>query len=65
MLMIALTAREFSQSPYEYLYGPRLKLAIDYFAYSLITEAKEEAKQEAEAQNAQQHFKNQNFKSGL
>ena len=39
------------------LYGPRLKLAIDYLAYSLIAEAKEEANQEADAQNAQQHFK--------
>ena len=54
MLMIALTAREFSQSPYEYLFGPRLKLAIDYLAYSLIAEAKEEARQEADAKNAPQ-----------
>ena len=51
MLMIALTAREFHQSPYEYLFGPRLKLAIDYLAFSLITEAQEEAKQEAEQKN--------------
>ena len=43
MLMVALTAREFGQSPYEYLYGPPLKLEIDYLAYSLIAEAKEEA----------------------
>ena len=54
MLMIALTAREFGQSPYEYLFGPRLKSAIDYLGYSLIREAQEEAKQAAEAKNAPQ-----------
>ena len=51
MLMVALTAREFNQSPYEYLFGPRLKLAIDYLAFSLIMEAQEEAKQEEEAKH--------------
>lgn len=55
MLMIALTAREFGQSPYEYLFGPRLKSAIDYLGYSLIREAQEEAKQAAEAKNAPHH----------
>ena len=44
MLMVALTAREFHQSPYEYLFGPQLKLAIDYLAYTLIAEAQAEAK---------------------
>ena len=44
MLMIALTAREFSQSPYDYLFGSQLKLAIDYLAYTLILEAQTEAK---------------------
>ena len=51
MLMIALTAREFSQSPYDYLMGSQLKLAIDYLAYTLIAEAQAEAKN---AQNAPQ-----------
>ena len=44
MLMVALTAREFSQSPYDYLFGPQLKLTIDYLAYTLILEAQTEAK---------------------
>ena len=51
MLMVALTAREFSQSPYDYLFGPPLKLAIDYLAYTLIVEAQAEAKN---AQNTSQ-----------
>ena len=51
MLMIALTAREFHQSPYDYLFGPPLKLAIDYLAYTLIVEAQAEAKN---AQNTSQ-----------
>ena len=54
MLMVALTAREFHQSPYEYLFGPQLKLAIDYLCYTLIVEAQEEAKNKADAQNAPQ-----------
>lgn len=49
MLMIALTAREFSQSPYDYLLGDPLKLAIDYLCYTLILEAKEETQNEADA----------------
>ena len=52
MLMVALTAREFSQSPHDYLFGPQLKLAIDYLAYTLIVEARTEAQN---AQNAPQH----------
>ena len=55
MLMVALTAREFSQSPYEYLFGPQLKLAIDLQCHKLIVEAREEAQNEADAQNAPQH----------
>ena len=55
MLMIALTAREFSQSPYDYLFGPPLKLAIDYLAYTLIVEAQAEAQNKAGAQHAPQH----------
>ena len=51
MLMIALTAREFGQSPYDYLFGDPLKLAIDLQGYRLIAEAKEEAKKEADAKN--------------
>ena len=51
MLMIALTAREFSQSPYDYLFGPPLKLAIDLQCHKLIVEAREEAKN---TQNAPQ-----------
>ena len=54
MLMIALTAREFHQSPSDYLFGSPLRLAVDYLAYSLILEAQEEAKQAAEAKNAPQ-----------
>ena len=50
MLMVALTAREFHQSPYEYLFADtQLKLAIDYLCYTLILEAQEEAKKEAAA----------------
>ena len=56
MLMIALTAKQFSQSPYEYLFGPRLKLAIDYFANSLILEAEQAARDEAEQRNATSLF---------
>ena len=55
MLMIALTAREFNQSPYEYLFGPPLKLAIDLHSYKLIVEAQTEAQNKADAQNAPQH----------
>ena len=51
MLMVALTAREFSQSPYDYLFGSQLKLAIDYLAYTLIVEAQTEAQNKADAQN--------------
>ena len=54
MLMVALTAREFSQSPYDYLFGPQLKLAIDYLAYTLIVEAQAEAQNKADAQNTPQ-----------
>lgn len=50
MLMIALTAKEFSQSPYDYLFGDPLKLAIDLQGYKLIAEAREEAKENADAQ---------------
>lgn len=53
--MIALTAREFSQSPYDYLFGPPLKLAIDLQSHKLIVEAREEAQNKAGAQNAPQH----------
>ena len=55
MLMVALTAREFSQSPHDYLFGSQLKLAIDYLAYTLIVEAQTEAQNKADAQNAPQH----------
>lgn len=55
MLMVALTAREFHQSPYEYLFGTQLKLAIDYLCYTLIAEAQEEAKNKADVQNAPQY----------
>ena len=55
MLMVALTAREFHQSPYDYLFGSQLKLAIDYLAYTLIVEAQAEAKNKGGAQNAPQH----------
>ena len=55
MLMVALTAREFHQSPYDYLFGPQLKLAIDYLAYTLIVEAQTEAQNKEGAQNAPQH----------
>ena len=51
MLMVALTAREFHQSPYEYLFGDPLKLAIDYLCYTLILEAQEEARAEADKKN--------------
>ena len=54
MLMIALTAREFHQSPSDYVFGSPLRLAVDYLAYSLIVEAQEEAKNKADAQNAPQ-----------
>ena len=55
MLMVALTAREFNQSPYDYLFGSQLRLAIDYLAYTLIVEAQTEAQNKAGAQNAPQH----------
>ena len=55
MLQIALVAKKFHQSPYEYLFGPQLKLAIDYLCYTLIVEAQEEAKNKADAQNAPQY----------
>ena len=47
MLMIALTAKEFNQSPYEYLVGSQLKLAVDMLCYNLIVEAKSQAYDEA------------------
>lgn len=47
MLMIALTAKEFNQSPYEYLVGSQLKLAVDMFCYNLIAETKSQAYDEA------------------
>lgn len=49
MLMVALTAREFHQSPYDYLFSNPLKLAIDYLCYTLIFEAQEAAREEADA----------------
>ena len=52
MLMVALTAREFSQSPYDYLTGSQLRLAVDCLACALILEARTEAQN---AQNAPQH----------
>ena len=55
MLMVALTAREFNQSPHDYLFGSQLKLAIDYLAYTLIVEAQTEAQNKADAQNTPQH----------
>lgn len=55
MLMVALTAREFHQSPYEYLFGPQLKLSIDYLCYTLIVEAREEAKKQADGQTPPHH----------
>ena len=51
MLMVALVSEKFSQSPYDYLTGSQLKLAIDYLAYTLIAEARTEAQN---AQNAPQ-----------
>lgn len=47
MLMIALTAKEFGQSPHEYLIGSQLKLAVDMFCFNLIAEAKAQAHEEA------------------
>ena len=55
MLMVALTAREFHQSPYDYLTGSQLRLAVDYLAYTLIAEAQAEASNKADAQNTPQH----------
>lgn len=55
MLMVALTAREFHQSPFEYLFGPQLKLAIDYLCYTLIVEAQEEAKKQADGHTPPHH----------
>ena len=54
MLMIALAAREFSQSPYDYLTGSQLRLSVDYLAYTLIVEAQADAKNKEGAQNAPQ-----------
>ena len=54
MLMVALTAREFSQSPYDYLFGSQLRLSIDYLAYTLIVEAQTDAKNKGGAQNTPQ-----------
>ncbi len=55
MLMVGLTAREFHQSPYDYLTGSQLRLAVDYLCYTLIAEAQAEASNKAGAQNAPQH----------
>ena len=44
MLMIALTAEKFGQSPYDYLTGPQIRLAVDYLCCTLILEAQTEAK---------------------
>ena len=51
MLMIALTAEKFGQSPYDYLTGPQIRLAVDYLCCTLILEARTEAQN---AQNAPQ-----------
>ena len=36
--MIAMMAKEFGQSPYDYLTGDFLKVSIDRFCYSLLVE---------------------------
>ena len=52
MLMVAAVSEKFGQSPYEYLFGSQLKLAIDYLCYTLIVEAQTDVQN---AQNAPQH----------
>lgn len=52
MLKIALISETFGQSPYEYLYGSQMKLAIDNLCFELIHEAREEARRKAEARRA-------------
>ena len=44
MLMVALTAEKFGQSPYDYLTGSQLRLSVDYLCCTLILEAQTEAK---------------------
>ena len=41
--MVALTAREFNQSPYDYLFADgQMKLAVDYLCYTLLVEHERE-----------------------
>ena len=54
--MIALMAKEFGQSPYDYLTGDFLKVSIDRFCYSLLIEQQIDEHNEREAERNKKEF---------